>query len=374
MTATAIVTPLVSLWRRLIFGSAGHISTGMVDGAGALPMTSRPGRRRPGPLMRVRILHRWARFHGRRLSDVLTARQIVHLVWTHLLIRPIEYFTIQHVRTMVGGMPHEFRPRGPHRATVVIGVGLGQVPAHAYWLARRLARSWQCRVLVLQTPPGGNVEPSGGSHAFFHRIAWLNKARIAASLQPDAEADRPIIGLGFSKGGLDLSILAKLLAEHHGILFQHIVTLSTPWQGSRLWKKSLVAGGEHFKPHNDDLRGVESVARELRAYTGVRFHFYTAFALDQIVHRSDARFRRPEADAGLPVDVLKRRWYFARPLWLQFGHTALFNGLVNVQMGLVIRDLARAHDDEAARLRRLELRERARRMAMVHAEQEARGA
>lgn len=300
-------------------------------------------RARRGIWQKLKLLRRWLRFHSRRLKPDLNPRQLAQLAGTHMLIRPIEAVTLRQVQHI---MPDEFLPRGLHRATVVLAVGLGQKTAHAYWLARRLAKSWNCRVLVLHTPPGGNVDDDDSSFNFFYRIAWLNLDRIGDSLAANYAAGLPIIGLGFSKGGQDVTILAKMLVEHRGIVLDHILTLSTPWQGSRLWRRSLVAGGHHFQPGSADLYAIEGVGQQLRTDWGIQFTFFCAIAFDHIVHRSDARFRRPPEDKGISEAELKTRWYFARTLWLQFGHTALFNGLVNIQMGLetreIIRQLARS--------------------------------
>jgi len=292
----------------------------------------------------VGLFRRWLKQQSKRLSADLNPWQLAQLAGTHGVIRPLEAATLAHVEASYHtNQLLEFWPSGKHLATVILAVGLGQKPAHAYWLARRLAKSWNCRVLILNTPAHGNVDDSDSAFNFFYRIAWLNLDSIAQAVEADYAAGLPIIGLGFSKGGQDVTLLAKMLLEHRGIVFDHILTLSTPWQGSRLWKYSMQAGGHHFKPGSDDLFAIEAIGQQLRTEWGVQFSFFCALAFDHIVHRSDARFRRPAADKDLPPAELKTRWYFAKSLWLQFGHTALFNGLVNIQMGLEIQRIIARH-------------------------------
>lgn len=308
-----------------------------------------------GGLSRSRLEYRRVRFQIYRLRQALTPYQIFNLVWTTLLIRPLEQATQWHVHQRLGKMPLEFLPpTGKYVATVILAVGLAHDCSYAYWFARRLACSYHCRVLVLRSLSNGNVETTGQSFQFFHRVAWQNVGWIGSLLQQDAANDVPIMAVGFSKGGMDVTVLAKELIERFGVIIEDIFTLSTPWQGSRLWKKSLHPGAEFYKPGNPDLMAMEGLGQDLRREWGIRFHFYAALALDLIVHRSDARFRRPPEDHGISLVELKTRWYYARPLWLQFGHTALFNGLVYHQIGRAIHDQLRLRSAQnpAARLER----------------------
>lgn len=306
-------------------------------------------------LSRPRLEYRRARLQIFRLRQALTPYQTFNLVGTTLLIRPLERTTRWYVHQHLGAMPQEFLPpTGRYIATVILAVGLAQDCSYAYWFANRLARSYSCRVVVLRSLGNGNVETSGQAFQFFHRVAWQNVGWIGPLLQQDAANDIPIMSVGFSKGGMDVTVLAKELIERFGIVIEDIFTLSTPWQGSRLWKKSLHPGAEFYKPGNSALMEMEELGQDLRRDWGIRFHFYCALGLDLIVHRSDARFRRPPEDHGISLVELKTRWYYARPLWLQFGHTALFNGLVYHQIGRAIHDQLRLRSaqDPATRLER----------------------
>lgn len=303
----------------------------------SLPRKRNAGR---GWIFALLRFYRWLRWQAIRLRPDLSPRETAALAITHLIVRPFEELTHRWVRRRYGEMPREFKPHwGRHRATIIIGVGLGQKSAHAYWLARHLSRYWRCRVLVLRTPPQGNVDSTGG-YNLFRRIALMNLGWIQWAIASDAGLI-PIIGLGFSKGGQDITVLAHHLLNEWGLTLDVIMTLSTPWQGSRLWKRSTLAGAEHFEQGSRHLYAVEMLGHTLRNRANVVYRFFCASALDMIVHRSDARFRRPRRDKRISRNALRTRWYYARPLWLQFGHTALFNPLVYVQMGLEIRRLVR---------------------------------
>ncbi|MBI2416099.1 MAG: hypothetical protein HYV33_05590 [Candidatus Kerfeldbacteria bacterium] len=292
------------------------------------------------------LWRRWLKFHILRLQrQQASIKQIVQLIFTHGIVRPLERYTHYHVRRYHGQMPREFKPRGAQLATVVLGVGFGQVPAHAYWFARRLSRSWSCRVLVLRTPNGGNVDIYGG-YNFYHRLALLNQTWVAEVLLPDYQAGVPIIGLGFSKGGQDLTVLAHQLLQQQGIRLDAVLCISTPWQGSRLWAMSSLPGAEHFKPDDIHLKAVEALGQQLRARESIIYRFFCATKADMIVHPSEARFSRPAEDDGISLAELRTRWYYARPLWCHFGHTALFNFLVYIQIGLEIRALVQTQRRE----------------------------
>lgn len=261
--------------------------------------------------------------------------QGVVLLASHIPIRAFEYHVHWHVQYHFGEKQLEFAPRGQHIATVILGVGHGHVPNHGYWLARRLAQSWNCRVLILDTPKYGNVNGKGG-HAFFHHIADRNVDRIAAAIAADYAAGIPIIGLGFSKGGQDVTVLAQLLLER-GMLLDDIITLCTPWQGSRLWQLSTLSGGEHYNPQDPDLQAVEELGQALHRDWHVQYHFFCAWFGDRVVHRSDARFHRPVEDKGISEIELKNRWYYARTIPGQIGHTSLFYPVANALVGWEIR-------------------------------------
>ncbi len=303
------------------------------------------------------LLHyRKARFMLYSLGQVLNPIQLLHLVMTTFWIRPREFLTEWYVLQYMQGMPRVFRPPdGQYLGCIILAVGFGQECCYAYWMAQRLARSYHCKVVVLRTLRNPHFgEPSGQAFQFFYRLPWLNLGWIAEELIGDYKADVPIMAVGFSKGGLDLTVLTKLLLEHHGILVEDIFTLSTPWQGSRLWRKSRMLAGEFFRPGNADLLAMEEIAQSLRQQWQVRFHFYAARRFDQVVHPSDARFRRPPEDHGLSATELKARWYYAQPLWWQYGHTALFNIWAHHQIGRAIYAQLRnrsAHDP-AERLHR----------------------
>lgn len=303
-------------------------------------------------LWRVNHIWRQIRFLWQRARRVLSSRDILLLAVLQLPIMLLARLSVRWVRSRYQEMPTEFASRGKHLATAIIAVGFQQRTEEAYWIAQVLAIWWNCRVLVLRVPPNGNV------HSEEH-VANGHVAKIAHLIHLDYQAHIPIIGLGFSKGGRDLTSLAEHLLDEQGIILSGIVTISTPWRGSGLSVLSRT-----FHAENLGLNPTEAVhwrdrVLKLHDHWGVQYRFFCATWGDRVVLRSNARIMPPVADKGISLPEIRNRWYFAQPLWLQFGHTAFYNPLVWYQMGTEIQSLMRHFSRHSYSSRRQMLRKAA---------------
>ncbi len=283
---------------------------------------------------KVSVQWRKARFVLRKLRRVLTDREIFVLAVTHIPILLLAAITIRYVRLRYGKMPRQFEPHGKHLATVVVSLGFQQLTEEAYWIARALSRWWGVRIVMMVTPTNGNVRSAA-------RIAELQLQPVYEAIVADYVADIPVIGLAFSKGGRDITVLAERLIEEYGIVLDSIFTISTPWRGSGLsvLSKHMTAVSMSLK-HSTAVRWRDRVL-QLHSEWGVHMRFFCATWGDRVVLRSNARIVPPDEDAGITLEELRTRWYYAQPLWLQLGHTAFYNPLVWYQMGVEIHRLLR---------------------------------
>ncbi len=290
----------------------------------------------PKGTLRWRVNHIWRqiRFAWQRARRVLSSRDILLLAVLQLPIMFLARLSIRWVRSRYQEMPTEFAPRGKHLATTILAVGFQQRTEEGYWIAQVLAIWWNCRVLVLRVPPNGNV------HSEEH-VANGQIAKIAALIRHDYQGHIPIIGLGFSKGGRDLTSLAEHLVAEQGIILSGILTISTPWRGSGLSVLSRTFHAENLGLNPAEAERWRDRVLTLHDHWGIQYRFFCATWGDRVVLRSNARIMPPPADKGISLPEIRNRWYYAQPLWLQFGHTAFYNPLVWYQMGSEITGLLR---------------------------------
>lgn len=295
---------------------------------------------------------RQIRFLWLRLRRVLTSREIFILAVTHLPILALAWLSVRWVKRRYQEMPTEFAPRGKHLATIIIAVGFQQKTEEAYWIAQVLAIWFNCRVLILRVPPNGNTRSE-------EHVANGHAAKIAQLIRHDYKGHIPVIGLGFSKGGRDLTALAEHLIEEHGIILSAILTLSTPWRGSGLSVLSRTLHAESLNLSHEQARQWRDRVIKLHDHWGIRYRFFCATWGDRVVLRSNARILPPDSDIGISLPEMAVKWYFAEKLWLQFGHTAFFNPLVWYQMGVEIRNLLQSFSRQSYTVRRRLLRKAA---------------
>lgn len=253
---------------------------------------------------------------------------------SHVLFLGLERLLNEVGTRMFGAFPRQVDPPAWRRtrATVVLAPGLGQSPFSCVPFAKFLAVVFGFRVLLLQTHEDGNVET-------FERVVARNQWVLQDT------GTEPLIGIGFSKGLLDLVwTFAPVVYNNVGsdrTRQVSLVGMSAPVRGSRVAKEVRMPGAGFLAPDAADIRQTVEMIRAFRE-AGVPMRFYCAVWGDFIVRRSDTR--PPNDEAYRPPTVAERirgvrrpaPWYWSTLLWFQVGHTAIYNPLAWLQVGAYV--------------------------------------
>lgn len=267
-------------------------------------------------LTRVRAFGRKWRGFFRETLEILEPLDTVRLVVTHVLFVFAEDILAAIGVWIWGEFPRRIEPPSWRRAgrTVVLAPGLQQTPFSCYPFGWFLSRVFGLRVLLLQTHVGGN-------HDSFEETVNRNRWII------DETGDEPLVGIGFSKGGQDLAWLFSTMLVNDTRRRIGLVMMSTPLRGSKMARVVKTRGAAGLVPGSTDIRQTLSLVHALHDH-GVRLKFYCA-VWDRIVRRSDSRPENEERYNGRGAAP----WYWSQTLWLQFGHTAIYNPLAWFQVG-----------------------------------------
>lgn len=218
------------------------------------------------------------------------------------------------------------------RATVVLAPGLGQSPFSCYPFAKFLAVVFGFRVLLMQTHQDGNTEP------FEHMVA-RNQWILCET------GSEPLIGIGFSKGLLDL-VWTFAPVVYNNVRNERprqisLVAMSAPIRGSRVAKEVRMPGAGFLAPGTPEIRQTVRMIDAFRK-AGVPMHFFCAVWGDFIVRRSDTRppndegYRPPTVFERIRGDRRAPPWYWSSLLWFQIGHTAIYNPFAWLQVGIYV--------------------------------------
>ena len=266
---------------------------------------------------------------------------------TRRVLKPYEQFVIGVSHVAFLGLERVLNEAGTHvfktfprqvdppawrrvRATVVLAPGLGQSPFSCYPFAKFLSVVFGFRVLLLQTHEDGNTETLDRMVA---RNQWILHET----------GNEPLVGIGFSKGLLDLVwLFAPIVYNNVGSnrpRHVSLVAMSAPIRGSRVAKEVRMPGAGFLAPGTSEIRKTVEMVRALRM-AGVPMKFYCAVWGDFIVRRSDTR--PPNEEGYRPPTIVERirgirravPWYWSTVLWFQIGHTAIYNPLAWLQVGL----------------------------------------
>ncbi|NBS41525.1 hypothetical protein EBS80_02595 [bacterium] len=271
---------------------------------------------------RVRAFGRKWRGFFRETIEILEPIDTVRLVITHVLFVFAEDILAAIGIRVWGGFPRVIEPPSWRRTgkTVVLAPGLQQTPFSCYPFGWFLAHAFGFRVLLLQTHPDGN-------HDAFEHIVHRNEWII------DATGTEPLVGIGFSKGGQDLAWLFSTLIMNDTKRRLGLVMMSTPLRGSKMARVVKTRGAAALIPGSTAIRQTIQLVHALHAH-GVRMKFFCA-VWDRIVRRSDSRIENAERYGGKGAPP----WYWAQTLWMQFGHTAIYNPLAWIQVGWYVARL-----------------------------------
>lgn len=280
----------------------------------------RSGRQRA--MTRLRAFARQWRSFFRETLEILEPLDTARLVVTHILFVYAEQI-LAYIGTRVWGtFPREIRPprwRGT-RGTVVLAPGLQQTPFSSYPFGWFLAHAFGLRVLLLQTHVGGN-------HDTFENTVLRNRWIL------EETGSDPLVGIGFSKGGQDLAWLFATALVNDPARKLGLVMMSTPLRGSKMAKLVKTAGAQALVPDSPDIRSTLALVHALHD-GGVKLKFFCAI-WDRIVRRSDSRPDNAERYRGKGPPP----WYWSKTLWLQFGHTAIYNPFAWFQVGWYVSRL-----------------------------------
>lgn len=255
--------------------------------------------------------------------EILKLAGTAQLVVTHVLFVFAEDLLAALGVRVWGGFPKRIDPPGWRlpagrqsraRGTVVLAPGLQQTPFSCCPFGLFLAYAFGLRVVLLQTHAGGN-------HDTFADMVERNRWIL------DETGDEPLVGIGFSKGGQDLAWLFATLLFNDARRKVALVMMSTPLRGSKLARVLKTPGAQALVPESPAIRSTLSLVHALHR-AGVPMRFYCA-VWDRVVRRSDSRVENAERYRGVGPPP----WYWSKTLWMQFGHTALYNPLAWLQVG-----------------------------------------
>lgn len=271
---------------------------------------------------RARAFARQWRSLLRETLEILEPLDTARLVVTHILFVYAEQILAAIGMRIWGEFPRRIEPprwRGT-RGTVVLAPGLQQTPFSSYPFGWFLAHAFGLRVLLLQTHMSGN-------HDTFENMVSRNRWILG---ETGAE---PLVGIGFSKGGQDLAWLFATALVNDASRKLALVTMSTPLRGSKMAKLIRTAGAQALVPGSPDIQSTLALVHALHE-GGVRMKFFCAI-WDRIVRRSDSRPDNADRYRGKGPPP----WYWSQTLWLQFGHTAIYNPFAWVQVGWYVSRL-----------------------------------
>lgn len=270
---------------------------------------------------RERIVRRWIwLYHQTR--RVLKPVDMLILVLTHILFVGAEQVLAFVGMRVWGAFPRRIDPPAWRRArgTVILAPGLQQTPFSSYPFGWVLANVFALRIRLVQTHADGNYDS-------FAHIVGRNQWIV------EEADDGPLVGIGFSKGGLDLAWLFATLLVNNPQRKLALVMMSAPLRGSKIADVVKTPGAKALAPNSPDIRKTLALVHGLHE-SGVRFKFFCAI-WDRIVRRSDSRPENAEHYAGNGPAP----WYWSRTLWFQFGHTAIYNPLAWLQVGWYVTRL-----------------------------------
>lgn len=267
----------------------------------------------------------WKRMF-RETTAILRPVDTFILVATHILFVFAEDGLAMVGFATLGKFPAVIQPRGMARATVILAPGLQQTPFSAYPFGWFLAKVFRFRVLLVQTSRQGNYETF---EEITNRNAWIR----------DGIGEGPVVGIGFSKGGLDLAwIFSALLYDDPTIVRRlALIMMCTPLRGSRMAGVVHTRGAQALLP---DAPEIQQTLRLVEGFAelGIPLKFYCAI-WDRIVRRSDSRvvnalrYRPPTLVEWLRGIRRVPPWYWSQTLWFQFGHPAIYNPPAWFQVG-----------------------------------------
>lgn len=290
---------------------------------------------RRGPI--GRFIHHWLTLFT-LVRGVLKPSQLFVIGASHIVLLAVERL-LNHLGVHTfGTFPKRIDPPSWRRVrgTVVLAPGLGQSPFSCYPFGLFLAYVFGLRVLFLQTHEDGNVET-------FERMVVRNQWILHET------GNEPLVGIGFSKGALDLVWLFAPIVYNNtrgeGTRRLALASMSAPLRGTVVASAVRTPGASMLAKDAREIERTLSMVQALRD-GGVRMRFYCAIWGDFIVRRSDTRpinverYRPPTLLERLLGKGGEPPWYWSMVLWAQIGHTAIYNPFAWYQVGrCVTRDL-----------------------------------